>query len=265
MNSVALGHPRISPDNTRVAGDRNFEVWIYDVERGTPTRLTSGARTAWPFWTRDGKRITYTSEALGFWCPFWRAADGSDQEKPVYKTNLIVNPADWSPDGTELLGYRDTEANNSDVVVINPTTGKLREIAATPASEFYPIFSPEGKWVAYRSDESGRFEIYVRSNGGPDGRWQISTDGGTNVIWKREDEIIYTVGDRIIRVPVQTSPSFSAGTPELLFQTHFLQIDATSDHQRFIATVPRVKNKQDLLNIVTNWFDGVRLRASTPH
>jgi len=261
LDSVVLSDPRISPDDTRIAGDRGSEVWIYDLKRGTSTRLTSGPRAVWPMWTHDGRRITYNSERLGVWNPFWRAADGSDQEKPVITSDSILNPTSWSPDGRTLLLYRDSPETNSDVVTFDSKDGKLREFVATPAKELGAVFSPDGKWVAYHSDESGRFEVYVRSLGGSEGRWQVSTNGGSDAMWKQFNEIIYREGERVMRVPIQTTPSFSAGTPEVLFEGHYLQMDVTSDHQRFIATAPKEKEKQDSLNVVVNWFDEVRKRA----
>ena len=261
MDSVILKDPKISPDDSRVVGDRKFEIWIYDMERGTSTRLTSGSRTGWANWTPDGKRVTYNSERLGFWNPFWRAADGSDQEQPVFTSESILNSPNWSPDGKKLLLYRDTSQTGSDVVVFDTTDKKLKELVATPATEWSGTFSPDGKWIAYRSDESGRFEIYVRSFQGPEGRWQVSTNGGTAPMWKQLNELIYMEGEKVMRVPIQTEPSFSVGTPELLFEGRYLQMDVTSDHQRFIVTVPKEKESHDYINVVVNWFEEVRKRA----
>jgi len=261
LDSVVLANPRISPDNSRLTGNRGFEVWIYDLERGTSTRLTSGARTSWPMWTPDGRRVTYNSERLGSWNAFWRAADGSDEEKPVFKSESILNPTAWSPDGKKLLLYRNSPQTDADVVLFDTTDGKLREVVTTPAAEEGGIFSPDGKWIAYRSDESGRFEVYVRSFGGPEGRWQVSTNGGTAPMWKQQDELIYKEGEKVMRVSIQTAPTFSAGTPELLFEGRYTQMDVTSDHQRFIASMPKEKEKQDYLNVIVNWFDEVRKRA----
>ena len=261
LDSVIINNPNISPDDSRVAGDRGFEVWIYDLYRGTSTRLTSGSRTGWPSWTPDGKRVTYNSERLGVWNPFWRAADGSDQEQPVITSDSILNPNGWSPDGKTLLLYRDSPETDSDVLTFDSTDGKLREFIVTPATELQGIFSPDGKWVAYRSDESGRFEVYVRSFQGPEGRWQVSTNGGLDPMWKQLNELIYLEGEKVMRVPIQTAPTFSAGNPEILFEGRYLQMDVTSDHQRFIATVPKEKERQDYLNVVVNWFEDVRKRA----
>lgn len=149
------------------------------------------------------------------------------------------------------------------MAVFDTGDGKVRELVATPASELDAMFSPDGKWIVYRSDESGRFEIYVRSFGGPEGRWQVSTNGGTNPMWKQPNELLYMEGDKVMRVSIQTEPSFSAGTPELLFEGRYFQMDATSDHQHFIATMPVEKGNQDHLNVVVNWFEEVRRRA--PH
>ncbi len=205
LDSVVLSDPQISPDDSRLAGFRGFEIWIYDLDRGTSTRLTSGSRTGWPQWTSDGKRVAYASERLGFWNPFWRAADGSDQEEPVIRNDSILNPSDWSPDDKKLLLYRDSQQTDSDVMIFDSTDGKLREFVATPATELDGIFSPDGKWIAYSSDESGRSEIYVRSFEGPEGRWLVSTNGGMGAMWKQQNELIYIEGEKVMRVTIQTT------------------------------------------------------------
>ncbi|HSE39152.1 MAG TPA: hypothetical protein VLH08_00180, partial [Acidobacteriota bacterium] len=260
LDSVKLNDPRISPDDHRLTGFKGFEIWIYDLDRGTSSRLTSGARTGWPRWTSDGRRVTYSSEALGFWNIFWRAGDGSDQEQPLFKIDSVVNPIQWSPDNKKLLLYKDSPETNSDLIIFDSTDGKLHEFVATPATEIDGVFSPDGNWIAYTSDESGRFEIYVRSVGGPQGRWQVSTNGGVSPRWKQPDEIIYLQGENVMRVAVQTTPTFSAATPEVLFTGPYQQMDVTSDHQRFIGTLQK-DAADDYLNVVVNWFDDVRKQA----
>jgi serine/threonine protein kinase len=264
LNSVTLNYPKFSPDDQRITGAHQFEIWIYDLQRGTSTRLTSGPRTAWPMWTPDGKTITYNSEKLGFWSPFSRAADGSNEEQPAVKSDAILNPTGWSPDGKKLLLYRDTPETNSDVVVYDTAEGKLHEIVSTPASERSAIYSPDGEWIAYSSDESGRTEVYVRSSGSAGGRWQISTNGGDWAMWKQENEILYREGDNVMRVAVQTKPSFSVSTPERLFEGRYLSMDVSSDHQRFIVVMQKEKEKEtDYLNVTVNWFDEVRKRMES--
>lgn len=210
LDSVVMNDPRFSPDDSRLTGFRRFvEVWIDDLERGTSTRLTSGSRTGWPQWTSDGRRVVYASERLGFWNIFWRAADGSDEERPVITTDSILYPSDWSPDDKKLLLIRDSQQTDSDVMIFDSADGKLHEFVATPETERDGIFSPDGKWIAYSSDESGHFEVYVRSFGGPEGRRQVSTNGGIDPMWKQQNEIIYREGEKVMRVPIQTEPSFS--------------------------------------------------------
>jgi serine/threonine-protein kinase len=205
--------------------------------------------------------VSYSSEKSGFWNPFWRAADGGDQEQPIITDNSVLVPIHWSPDDRKLLLYRDSQETNSDLMIFDVADKKLTEFVATPAIEQSGIFSPDGKWVAYHSDESGHFEIYVRSVSGPDGRWQVSTNGGWKPMWKDQKEILYSEGNKVMRAPVQTTASFSTGTPEQLFEGRYPQLDVTSDHQRFIVTVPKEKENRDHVNVIVNWFEEVRKRA----
>jgi serine/threonine-protein kinase len=259
--NIILSDPKLAVDG-RLTGFRAFEVWVYDLKRGTSARLTSGSpRTGWPFWTSDGKRVTYASESLNVWNPFWRAADGSDQERAIIPNDSVLVPTSWSPDDKRLLLYRDSQQTDTDVLLYDTADGKLKELVATPASEREGTFSPDGKWMAYSSDESGRNEVYVRSLEGPVGRWQVSTNGGNTPMWKQLNEIFYREGEKVMRVPVQTTPGFSVGSPEVLFEGQYLQMDVSADHQRFIATIPKEKEKQYSLNVVVNWFEEVRQRA----
>src|SRR5439155_8719746 len=124
-------------------------------------------------------------------------------------------------------------------------------------------FSPDDKWIAYLSDESGRDEVYIKSATGQAGRWQISTNGGDSVIWKRQDELLYREGLKVVRVPIRTTPVFVAATPELLFEGPYFQLDAMRDHQRFVGV--EIKDKLHVSNqfdVVVNWFDEVRARMA---
>ena len=264
FDSLKLGAPKYSPDESRVAGVRGDEIWVYDIRRGTSTRLTSGMRTSGPIWTPDGTRITYASERQGAWDPFWRSADGSDEERPLIKSDFAVFPDYWSADGTKLL-VDDTHAETGiGVSILSVADGKLQSVVRTEGDDGGMAFSPDNKWIAYMSDESGRYEVYVKSATGQAGRWQISTNGGAWAIWKRQDELLYCEGRKVMRVPIRTTPVFAAATPELLFEGPYFQLDATRDHQRFVGV--EVKDKLHVSNqfdVVVNWFDEVRARMKS--
>jgi eukaryotic-like serine/threonine-protein kinase len=258
FDSIIMDFPRISPDDRKLAADNKFEIWSYDLLRGTATRLTSGPRSAWPIWSPDNKRVTYASEQNGLWNPFWRTADGSSEQTAILRSDSTATPMGWSPDGTKLLLYSDNPETSTDILIYDTISKKLSNFAATPALEWDGSFSPDGKWVVYTSDESGTTEVYVRSFQGAPGRWQVSTNGGANPRWKMPNEIIYQQGEKVMSVALQTSPSFSAGTPQLLFEGRYPQMDVTSDHQRFIAILPKQKGQQEFLNVTVNWFNELR-------
>ena len=174
--------PRLSPDGRRVAivrmtpGSR-FDIWVYDVERLTRHRLTDEGVFRGPVWTPDGTRITFgTGSKL-----FWRRADGSGPAEPLRPGVSALEgrdvPFSWSPDG-RLLAFR----RKGDIWML-PLEGDPSPVVATSAYEGNPKFSPDGRWLAYGSNESGRGEVYVQPYPGPGERRTISTDGGTLPVW----------------------------------------------------------------------------------
>jgi roadblock/LC7 domain-containing protein len=121
-------------------------------------------------------------------------------------------------------------------------------------------FSPDGKWIAYTSDESGHSEIYVRSTGNVPGRWQISTDGGTNARWITPGEIFYLKSGRMMAVAVKTEPVFSVGKPEVLFEHNVADYDVAHDGRIIISEGPDASRATGQMNVVINWFEDVKSR-----
>jgi eukaryotic-like serine/threonine-protein kinase len=276
--------PRLSPDGRQVAvavSEQETQVWTYDLGREALTRLTfEGNLNFNPQWTPDGKRIAFYSNRAGpITNIFWQLADGSGGIERLTTSEFINSPASFSPDG-QLLAY----------VEINPTTGydisvlrlsdpsagsgqsrKPQVFLRTPFTETAPKFSPDGHWLAYASNESGTFEIYVQSYPGPGGKWQISTGGGMEPVWKPNGgELFYRSGTKMMVVDVETKSGLSVGKPRLLFDAgSYSPTPATypnydvSPDGRFLMLKPSEQQGQAAtqINVVLNWFTELQQRV----
>jgi serine/threonine-protein kinase len=273
--------PRLSPDGKRVTAavsEQETQVWTYDLGREALTRLTfEGNLNFNPQWTPDGKRIAFYSNRAGSLNLFWQLADGSGGIERLTTSEFLNSPSSFSPDG-QLLAY----------VEVNPTTSydiwmlrlsdaaagqsrKAQSFLSTPSTETAPKFSPDGHWLAYASDESGRFEISVQPFPGPGGKYQISTDGGMEPVWNpKGGELFYRNGNKMMVVDVQTKSGFSAGKPRLLFDAGsysptpatFPNYDVSVDG-RFLMLKPSEEQGQAAtqINIVLNWFEELKQRV----
>jgi len=178
-------------------------------------------------WAPDGKRIIFNQSAASGqkYSLAWRPADGTGEAESLIEADSYMNPESVSPDGRFLLFSRTGPGTAGDIWVL-PLEGERKPYAflQTPANEFNATFSPDGKWVAYVSFESGRAEVYVRAFPGPGGgKWQLSNEGGTQPVWpKGANEIFYRNGERVMAVPVQAQPSFQPGSPRQLFVGRYL-------------------------------------------
>ena len=254
-----FAQPVLSPAGTAIVGEHEFSIWTIDLVRGTSTRVASGSRMGWPVWSADGRRIFYGSERSGPWQIWSRAADGSDDERPISKADTSVTPTAVSPDGAEMLLQADRKETGSDVELMD-MNGTTESFVRTDADEMDGVFSPDGKWIAYSSDESGRSEVYVRPRRGPSGRWQISNQGGSQPRWVLPDEVAYLHGTRIMTVPVKTTPAFTVGTPRPLLERNASDFDLARDGRILIVEAPDPSASPGQLNVVVNWFEEFRRR-----
>ena len=192
---------------------------MYDLARDTLTPLTfaEGTLNDDPVWAPDGKRIALGSVKEGQPPNIsWQPSDGSGGLELLTTAESIPNPTSWSRDGRFLAFFRTGPNTQRDIWVLRLNDRKAEPFLTTPFTEGAPSFSPDGRWLAYVSDESGRPEIYVQPYPGPGGKWQISTDGGTEPLWNRSGrELFYRTENRMMIVDVETPPagSFSAGKP----------------------------------------------------
>ncbi len=265
-------HPRLSPDGKRVAvtiTGETYDVWLYDIPRDTLTRLTYEADNNYPIWTPDGKRVTFQSNRDGSPNLYWTNADGSDTPERLTRSEYTQITESWSPDGRTLLFIELRPTTAWDVWVL-PLQGerKPRPLVQTSFVDGTPQISPDGRWVAYWSNETGRREIYVRPFPGPGGKWQISTEGGWQAAWRKDGrELFYRNGDKMMAVAITSREEFSATRPALLFEKHYEQIqgknyDVSADGRRFLM-VQGEPETASRIHIVLNWFDELKRRVPT--
>jgi eukaryotic-like serine/threonine-protein kinase len=198
--------PRLSPDGRRLAVRMSDQVWLYDLSRGTQTRFTfEGGENGGPLWTPDGKRISFESTNEGASDIFWQMADGSGGLERLITSAYPQAPSSWSPDGQLLAFVRFNSNKRLEIWVLRLGDRKAQPFLQTRFDEAAPQFSNDGRWLAYMSNESGRYEVYVQPYPGPGGKWQISTEGGTEPIWNPNGrELFYRSGDKMMAVEITT-------------------------------------------------------------
>jgi Tol biopolymer transport system component len=271
-------NPRLSPDGRRVATviqqEADTQIWLYDLSRETLTRLTFEGRTNTnPAWAADGKRIAFTSNKEGPLNVFWQLADGSGGLERLTTSEYIHVPSSFSPDGQLLAFFEVNPSTQRDIWVLRMGDHKAQPFLRTPFNETSPRFSPDGRWLAYYSNESGRFEVYVQPYPGPGGKWQISTEGGTEPVWNRSGrELFYRGGDKMMAVDIATQPGFTAGKPRMLFEGHYEMApfpipnyDVSPDGQRFLMlkSIEATQAAPTQINVVLNWFEELKRRVPT--
>jgi eukaryotic-like serine/threonine-protein kinase len=245
--------PRLSPDGTRVALEIDNDIWVFDLTRNTFTRVTADSTFEMvPIWTPDGRDVIFSSgrsgrstvDALNL---VRRAGDGTERVDRLTDVATARHvPYAVTPDGTRLI-FREHSAtpgaDAGDLMVMSLVGTRLSEpLVQTKFREMNAELSPDGRWFAYQSDESGRDEIYVRPfPNASAGKWKVSSSGGTRPLWARSgDEVFYESAGALMRVAVTREPTFEAGTPARLFDGPYVYgalerwYDIAPDGQRFL-------------------------------
>ena len=233
----------LSPDGREIAmtvEGASWNIWVYHLDRGTLTRLTFENDNRDPLWTPDGKRVVYTSLRNGLYGLYWRPADGSGPEELLSASKNWVFANSWSADG-RFLAFGEQDPKTGFDILILPVGGDRKPYPFVRSSfrEWFGEFSPDGRWIAYESNESGRSEVYLRPFPGPGGKWQVSTEGGARPEWSRDGrELFYFESDRIMRVTVDSGHALAVGRPELLFPCNCVNSVQRLHWRRFGARVP---------------------------
>jgi serine/threonine protein kinase len=255
---------RFSPDGTKIAFDSpdpesNFsDIWLYDIARMINTRITFDPAAEWnPIWSPDGKKVAYSTDRQGSGI-YIKNSDGTESEQELLKSRATNAPLDWSPDGRLMIYLTINESTGVDLTTV-PLEGKHEQtpFANTKFSENNARISPDGHWVVYDSDESGKSEIYTRPFPSGGGKWQISSSGGNSPMWSPDGlEVYYNQSAGVLMaVAVKAVGSvFTAGTPTRLFEIPRCTIlDVSKDGKQFLVAAITGLEANQPITLVTNW------------
>ena len=266
-------YPRLSPDGRRLAltvgPSARGDVWIYDLN-GTaqPLKLTFQGHNIFPIWSPDGKRIVFLSPAGSSNDMLSIPADGSatDPERLTTSENVRV-PLAWSPDGAFVLFSETASRTRSDLWLLQMSDRKTRPWLQTPLEETEGRFSPDGNWVAYVSDQTGRPEVWVRPFPGPGAPVRVSPDGGRNPVWSRDGrELFYENGSKVLSTSVVAQAAdLRVGTPRVLFDGGFVEgavrsFDVAPDG-RFLMVEANDTTTSASIVVVQNWLEELKRLA----
>ena len=282
-------YPRLSPDGTRVAVDiarGNRDIWVWNLARETLLRLTSDASVdRSPTWTPDGRCIIFSSDRTGrVFNLFWQNADGTGAVESLLKSPHPgggAGPASLTPDGRTLVFHESTSTTGQDIT-ISPVEGERRAepLIRTNFDERNPQISPNGLWIAYDSNMSGRFETYVRPF--PDvqsGQWQVSTAGGEEPVWSRDGgELFYRAASgALMGVSIQRGAKWSAGRPVVVVKEGYYagdsgpgfinpMYDVARDGRFLVIKEQAAQSTMAVPSIIVvqNWFEELKRLAPAP-
>jgi serine/threonine-protein kinase len=270
--------PSISRDGKELAigkseDGRTADIWIKQLERGSLTRLTNeGIYNQAPTWTPDGRSVTFVGRTPNGDIALWtKRADGSGQAVLERHDKRMMFGPQWSRNAEWLIFCTEyLDPSGGDIVGFRPEIDTvLVPLLASKFQESLPALSPDGHWLAYNSNETGRFEVYVVPfPNTTSAKWAISSGGGINPMWShRGNELFYrgASGD-IFAVRIRTAPTFSSGTPKRLFAAPFESFGYTgyavaADDQRFIMIRNLAADTPDKLIVVENWFEELNAKS----
>jgi dipeptidyl aminopeptidase/acylaminoacyl peptidase len=252
----------LSPDDARAVDERldprkhTVEIWMFDLVRGEGAPFLPGPAALGPAWSPDAKQIAFATSREGQ-VQLYEKPTGGGEERLLLASPQWKMPTDWSLDG-RALAFQAYDLRTKRDVWILPIREERRAapFLRSEASEWQARFSPDGRWLAYVSDESGRHEVYVTAYPGPGGKRQVSKEGGTLPRWRRDGKELYflSAGGVLMAAPVQSAGPFEVGAPVALFETPDVSsYAAAADGQRFLLAVPVTRAAGSPVTIVANW------------
>jgi Tol biopolymer transport system component len=256
---------------TVAEGDRT-DIFRFDLLRETLTRVTFGGDSASAVFFPDGRRIAFASDRDGAFSVYQTRADGSGDVERITRGDDPQFPTSISPDGKHLVYTELHPKTNLDIHVHSLEDGTARPFLRTPDAEASAVFSPDGKLLAYVSDESGVEQVYVRPFSGPSARWQVSTAEGTEPVWSRDGtRLFFRSGDSLMVADLRLVPEFDPGKPRVLFETTFdaagalhAGFDSGPDGRSFVMIRTEKESTASAVHVVLNWFEELKERAGSP-
>jgi len=267
---------RISPDGAKI-GYRTWgmekQISVYDLKRGTATKITSEGKAYVATWTPDGRRLVFSwwrAEPANL---YWQAADGSSPMERLTTSENSQWAGSLSPDGERLAFLEGRPGGGNTLLLLHMRDHKITPFLNSRFEERWPEFSPDGRWMVYVTDESGRYEVYVQPFPGPGGKTQISNEGGMEPLWSRDGrQLFYRHENQVWVVDVQPGSGFSAGIPRLLFEQAgyresdpIRSWDISPDGQRFLMVKLEERKSQPVTEmlLVQNWFEELKRLCPT--
>jgi hypothetical protein len=268
--------PRLSPDGQRIAYvtmGRETQVYVYDLVRGTNSRLTGEGMAIRPIWAPDGKRLLFGWTKSRTFNLFWQPYDGSSPMERLTTSEYIQWPGSWSSDGKTVAMAEVHPDTGSDIAVLDAPSGRVTPFLNSQCDETFPDLSPDGRWIAYSSDESKRNEVYVRAFPGPGMKQQVSSEGGREPLWARNGiQLFYRRLDQVWVVDVRTDGGFAMSKPRLLFEkpgygsgSPIRAYDLSLDSQRFLMVKEENRKPTPVTEmiLVQNWFEELKRLVPT--
>jgi Tol biopolymer transport system component len=263
----------VSPNGQKIAMtlqlDRDeqpeTDIWLRDAVSGADSRITFGAGAdSVPVWSPDSSRLVFSSRRNGVANLYQKAADGTGSEIRLFESEQPVWANDWSRDGKWLIYSVSTTPTDMDLGVLRfDGASRPASVINGPGNQKQAQISPDGRFVAYASDESGHWEIYVQPTpGSSTGKWMISNGGGLEPRWSRDsNELFYLSDHKVMAVPVRTRPTFSNGVAVPLFDAPFAPGNTNDNHlwqvsadgKRFLFAVPTGENRASPIDVIVNW------------
>jgi eukaryotic-like serine/threonine-protein kinase len=257
----------ISPNGNSVATTRGdpqtgiFDIWLYDLVRGTNSRFTSNPYNVYPVWSPDSSHIAFFSSPGPITAVYQRATNGAGQDEILDSARVKI-PVDWSKDGRYIVEQSLADTKTGSDIWVLPLFGDKKPIPylQTAANEAAAKLSPNGQWLAYQSDESKRNEIYVTTFPQPGGKWQVSTNGGSYPVWSRDGKELYYVSsdEKMMAVELKAGQTFDAAVPKPLFGvrtdlTLFGDGYDVGKDGRFLIPVSVEQRGTTPITVVVNW------------
>jgi serine/threonine-protein kinase len=271
----------MSPDGQRVAlrsAKANDDIHVFDIPRASLTRFTSeGGDEQNPAWTPDGKRLAYASARGGISTMYWKTADGNGTPEKILTPQHPQRPSSFSPDG-KFLAYTEVHPQNGlDIwtVRLDDSSRQPEPFLRTPFDEDLPLFSPNGHWLAFRSNESGRMEVYVAQFPGAAVKHQISIDGGDQPMWAPDGkQLFFLKENRVMGVELNGVAGLHPAKARMLFERAVSPSAADSgvwghtyavfpDGKRVLFVDNVVQPEIRELRVILNWFEELKARVPT--